>query len=150
MLACTTGAGEKPSTEAGIRENVDAVGAYVTVGAGAAYVTAGACAASTGGAGAAYVPAGAGAMYSTTGAGAAITASAGAMYSNTGAGAAIDTDAEGPRIPENMVGTKNPDDIQHTPTSACSPRVHAVVTLTLMMRRVPECKHCVQLGSPPI
>merc|ERR1719383_1585650 len=43
-------------------------------------------------------------------------AGAGVMYSTTGAGAAIDTGAEEPRIPENMVGTKNPDDIQPTPT----------------------------------
>ena len=54
-------------------------------------------------------------MYSTTVSGAAITAGAGVM--DTAAGACVrDTGAEKPRRPENMVGTKNPDDTQPTPT----------------------------------
>ena len=80
------------------------------------YSTTAADAAITAGAGAMYSTTGAGAPY-TTGAGATDTAAgAGVMYSTTGAGAAIDTGAEEPRIPENMVGKKNPDDIQPTPT----------------------------------
>ena len=51
----------------------------------------------------------------TTDADAAITA--GAAVTNTAAGAGvIDTGAEKPRRPENMVGTKNPDDTHPTPT----------------------------------
>ena len=61
--------------------------------------------------GVAYDTAGAGAMYSTTVAGAAIIAGAGVTDTATGAGV-IDTGAEKPRRPENMVGTKNPDDTQ--------------------------------------
>ena len=45
-------------------------------------------------------------MYSITVAGTAITAGAGVT----------DTGVEKPRKPENMVGTKNPDDIQPMPT----------------------------------
>ena len=51
----------------------------------------------------------------TTDAGVAITAGAGVTDTAAGAGV-IDTGAEKPRIPENIVGTKNPDDIQPTPT----------------------------------
>ena len=54
-------------------------------------------------------------MYSTTVAGAAITAGAGVTDTAAGAGV-IDTGAEKPRRPENMVGTKNLDDTQPTPT----------------------------------
>ena len=51
----------------------------------------------------------------TTDAGAAITAGAGVTDTAAGAGV-IDTGAEKPSIPENIVDTKNPDDIQPTPT----------------------------------